>query len=178
MAEFLWIFLIFSFLGWLLERGFAALTRAPAQRRRCLLFLPLCPVYGLGMCASALLEGAGLAGWRLLPAATLAVTAVEYGYHWAGERFFGVRFWDYSALPGSLHGRVCVPFSLLWGLLLLPGLRMLPVLRALARRVPPAVSWLFLMVFAADAVCSCYFLLQTHDLSALRRAVYAPARGG
>jgi len=51
MAEYLWIFWSFSLLGWVLERLFAAVTRSPRQRRRCLLLLPLCPVYGLGMAA-------------------------------------------------------------------------------------------------------------------------------
>ena len=51
MAEFLWIFWSFSLLGWVLERLFAAVTRSPRRRRRCLLLLPLCPVYGLGMAA-------------------------------------------------------------------------------------------------------------------------------
>ena len=51
MAVWFWNFLLFSFLGWCVERLFAALTRAPQQRRRCLLLLPLCPVYGLGMAA-------------------------------------------------------------------------------------------------------------------------------
>lgn len=51
MAEYLWIFWSFSLLGWVLERLFAAVTRSPRRRRRCLLLLPLCPVYGLGMAA-------------------------------------------------------------------------------------------------------------------------------
>ena len=97
MAVWLWEFWAFSFLGWCLERLFAALTRSPQQRRRCLLVLPLCPVYGLGM------------------AAVLALPAVEYLYHWWGDVFLGVRFWDYSTVPGNLRGRVCLPFSLAWG---------------------------------------------------------------
>ena len=47
----LWYFWLYSFLGFLLERAFAAATRAEHQARRCFLLLPLCPVYGLGMLA-------------------------------------------------------------------------------------------------------------------------------
>ena len=47
----LWYFWIYSFLGYLLERAFAAVTHAEHQGRRCFLLLPLCPVYGLGMLA-------------------------------------------------------------------------------------------------------------------------------
>ena len=65
MAEFLWIFWSFSLLGWGLERLFAAVTRSPRRRRRCLLLLPLCPVYGLGMAAVLALPPSLRSGWPL-----------------------------------------------------------------------------------------------------------------
>ena len=45
MAEFLWSCWRFCLLGWGLERLFAAVTLSPLRRRRCLLLLPICPVY-------------------------------------------------------------------------------------------------------------------------------------
>ena len=47
MALTLWLFWTYSFLGYLLEKAFAWLTRSPQQVRKCFLLLPLCPVYGL-----------------------------------------------------------------------------------------------------------------------------------
>ena len=100
-------------------------------------------------------------------------TAVEYAYHWWGETFLGVRFWDYTGLPGNLRGRVCLPFSLSWGLLTVPAVtRVAPLLELLERRIPAGITWLCLMAFTADAVCSLYFLFRTHDLTALRQAVW------
>ena len=52
MAPWLWYFWIYSFLGWLVELAFAAVSQSEEKRRRCLLLLPLCPVYGLGMLAA------------------------------------------------------------------------------------------------------------------------------
>ena len=171
MAVWFWNFLLFSFLGWCVERLFAALTRTPQQRRRCLLLLPLCPVYGLGMAAVLALPPSLLRGWRLYLFGSLAATAVEYLYHRWGEVALGVRFWDYSGIPGNLRGRVCLPFSLAWGLLMFPAVGLAaPAIAALALRVPPALTWLCLMVFTADAVCSLWFLAVTHDLNALRYA--------
>ena len=171
MAVWLWEFWAFSFLGWCLERLFAALTRSPQQRRRCLLVLPLCPVYGLGMAAVLALPRSFLTGWRLYVFGGLAATAVEYLYHWWGDTFLGVRFWDYSTAPGNLRGRVCLPFSLAWGLLLFPAVRLAPAVAAMASRTPPFLTWLCLMGFTADAVCSLRFLAVTHDLNALRSAL-------
>ena len=51
-----------------------------------------------------------------------------------------------------------------------------PVL-ALADRVPVGVTWWLLLAFTADAVCSLRFLAVTHDLEALRAAVWpVPAK--
>ena len=43
----LWIFLTYSFFGFVLEVVYARLTRSEKPDRKCLLVLPLCPVYGL-----------------------------------------------------------------------------------------------------------------------------------
>ena len=171
MAELLWQFWGFSFLGWVTERLFAAATRSPCQRRRCLLLAPLCPVYGLGMAAVLALPPALLEGWRLYLSGALTATAAEYLFHWWGEAALGVRFWDYTGLPGSLRGRVCLPFSLAWGLLVLPAVHLAaPAIAALSRRVPPILTWVLLLGFTADTVCSLRFLAVTHDLWALRQA--------
>ena len=173
MAEFLWIFWSFSLLGWVLERLFAAVTRSPRRRRRCLLLLPLCPVYGLGMAAVLALPPSLRSGWPLYLWGGLTATSVEYIYHWWGETFLSVSFWDYTGVFGNFRGRVCLPFSLAWGLLLFPAVYLvtLPVV-ALADRVPIGVTWWLLLAFTADAVCSLRFLAVTHDLEALRAVIW------
>ena len=166
MAPWLWYFWIYSFLGWLLELAFAAVTRSEDRRRRCLLVLPLCPVYGLGMLA---VLAVGWADRMLLGG--FAATAVEYVYHWAGERFLNVRFWDYAQIPGNLLGRVCLPFALAWGVLTWAAVRFVqPVVEGLAAGISPAVTYAVLLAFTADLVSSLYFLRSTGDLQALRTA--------
>lgn len=166
----LWYFWIYSFLGWLVELAFAAVSRSEEKRRRCLLLLPLCPVYGLGMLAVLALPPMGGLGLALFGG--LAATAVEYACHWAGERFLGVRFWDYSGLPGSLRGRVCLPFSLAWGALVWAAARFVqPGAAALAAAAPAWLTYILLLVFTADVVCSLRFLRVTGDLRGMRRAL-------
>ena len=170
MVPWLWYFWIYSFLGWLVELAFAAASRSEEKRRRCLLLLPLCPVYGLGMLAALALPPMG--GLGLAVFGGLAATAAEYAYHWAGERFLGVRFWDYSGVPGNLRGRVCLPFSLAWGLLVWAAVRFVqPAVEALAAEIPARLTYVFLLVFTADLVCSLRFLHVTGDLRGMRRAL-------
>lgn len=45
---FIWYFLFYSWLGFLLEVVFARLTHGKKRDRKCMLLLPLCPVYGVG----------------------------------------------------------------------------------------------------------------------------------
>ena len=174
--EWFWYFLFYSFLGFLLEVGYAWWTGGPLDRK-CLLLLPLCPVYGLGACAVLLLPGAVLRSPVLLViVGGLTATAVEYGVHLLYDRLLGVRFWDYTQVRGNLRGRVCLPFSLAWGLL--TGAALPPVQRALGpvlAAVPPAVTYAVLLVFTADAVVSLRLLRRAGDpgilsLRALDRA--------
>ena len=172
MAPWLWYFWIYSFLGWLVELAFAALSRSEEKRRRCLLLLPLCPVYGLGMLAALALPPMGWLGVTVLGG--LAATAVEYACHWAGERFLGVRFWDYAQVPGNLRGRVCLPFTLAWGVLVWAAIAFVqPVVAALAASIPEAATYIFLLVFTGDLVCSLRFLRVTGDLKGMRAAVFS-----
>ena len=108
--------MFYSFLGFLFEVAFARLTRNPKRDRKCRLLLPLCPVYGLGACGLLLLpEGVRERPVLLFVCAAALCTAVEYAVGLFYEKALGVPFWDYRALPLNLGGKVCLPFSLLWG---------------------------------------------------------------
>lgn len=169
MVYWLWIFWIYSFLGYLLEKLFAWWIGSPHQVRKCCRLLPLCPVYGLGMAAVlALPETVLQSGWLILLGG-LTATAVEYAVHWWYWTFLGVQFWDYSTTFGNLNGRVCLPFSVAWGVLVWLAVRYVqPAAAAAAVRIPWRVTWLLLLVFAADAMESARILRATGDVDALR----------
>ena len=116
MAIWFWHFILYSFLGWITECLFAR-ANGGDSRRRCSLLLPLCPVYGLAMSVLLALPPAFLQGWLLPAAGAVVATITEYLYHWVFERLFCVRFWSYEGLRGNLRGRLCLSFSLAWGML-------------------------------------------------------------
>ena len=155
-----WIFFVYSFLGFVLEKLFAWVTGGDRERK-CLLVLPLCPVYGLGALAVLWLRplaGGSRVALFLLGAA--ACTAVEYAVSWWYERFLRVSFWDYSSLPWNLRGRVCPPFSLLWGALSLLLVRVVhPGLEPLLLRLPPAVGAAAALTLLWDSLVT-YVLLR------------------
>ena len=117
MAVWLWCFVWYSFLGYLLEKAFAAFTDSPRQTRKGFWLLPLCPVYGLAMLLilwQVPNPDELPLGW-LIPVCAVLATMTEYGVDWWYDTFFGVRFWDYSGQAFQLNGRVCLCFSLIWG---------------------------------------------------------------
>lgn len=150
-----WNFIIYSFFGFLLEVAFAWATGGRADRK-CLLVLPLCPVYGLGACAILLLPS-----WVdtrpvfLFAFSALTATAAEYFMALFYEKVLEVTFWDYRGLPGNLQGRVCLPFSLAWGVLAFPLVYWIhPFFTPLLDNIPLPVTVLALFALIADTLLS------------------------
>lgn len=162
-----WYFLTYSFLGYLLERCFAWLTGS-FGRRKCFLLMPLCPVYGLAMTAVLLLPSS-LRQWHwILFTGGLVTTAVEYVFHWFCQICFHIRFWDYSAVPGNLHGRISLPFSIAWSFLTAFALyRIQPFLERFLPMIPAGITYAALLLLTFDAVCTAFLLGGIHDPDSL-----------
>lgn len=164
MSRLFLCFLIYSFLGYCLEKLFARATRSQRQVRKCFLLLPLCPVYGLAMTAVTVLSPFSQDFLFLMLWGGLICTATEYLVHLFYETVFHVAFWDYSALRGNVRGRVCPQFSLVWGILSAATARFIhPIVAALAETVSPPTVFLLWMVFAIDCVLTVFLLRQTQD---------------
>lgn len=165
-----WRWFFCSFLGFLLEVAFARAIRHPKKDRKCLLLLPLCPVYGFGSVLILFLAqrlSPGVPGVLLL--GFLAATCAEYGMDLFYERALGVRFWDYSAMPLHLHGRVCLPFSAAWAVLSAVLVYIgAPVLDRLIAAIPGFLGPPVLILTAADALVSCAALRRQGTTDVLR----------
>ena len=159
--------------GDLLEKLFAALTHAEHRVRKGFLLAPVCPVYGLAMCA-VLALGADRIGplWELALLCSITATTAEYAVHLFCDAVLGVRFWDYSATKTDVNGRICLPFSLAWGVLGALAVRLVqPALAALAAGIPSAVTNTVLLCLGIDALWSTGVLLRWGDIDLL-----APSR--
>ena len=170
MSVWFWSFLLFSFLGYLLEKGYAALTHAAQQNRKCFILLPLCPVYGFAVTAVLMLPPKLLQNsWSLLAMSALVPCAVEYLMHLYYERCFHVRYWDYRGAPMQLHGRICLPFALAWTALMPIAVRVIAprVLPGIAA-MPPWLGFTVWMILAADWLLSRNMLLRYRDTERLR----------
>lgn len=164
-----WSFVSYSFLGFLLESAFAALVGGRPDRKG-LRVLPLCPVYGAGACLILLLPSRAADHPPLLfVLGALAATAAEYAAALYHQRVLGVRFWNYSDLPGNLQGRVCLPFSIAWGVLALALTWWVhPALAPWLVRIPGPVTMMAAATLAVDGLLTALLLKRSGDTASLR----------
>lgn len=164
-----WYFLLYSFLGFLLEVGYARCTGGRRDRKRTLV-LPLCPVYGLGALAVlALPQGILERPFLLMVVGGAAATGVEYVTAAFYEKVLGVSFWDYRDIRWNLHGRVCLMFSLAWAVLLPVAVYWVhPAVFGWTALVPAPVTVAAMAAVGTDLVVSGLLLRSTGTRDCLR----------
>ena len=113
--DLLWMFFIYSFLGWLFETVSASLKQKKFANRG-LVNGPFCVLYGI----TAVIITVGLqelTGIWLFLFAMIYATVVEWIAGHLIELAFKERWWDYSNVKWNFDGYVCVPVSVFWGFL-------------------------------------------------------------
>ena len=113
--ELIWLFLIYSFLGWILETILAA-TKQRRFVNRGLINGPLCTIYGVAIVILTIF-GQELPLFWLFLGAMIVATVTEWISGHMIERFYHERWWDYSNVKWNLDGYICLPASLVWGVL-------------------------------------------------------------
>ena len=147
-------FLIYSFVGWIVEVIFHAVTLGKVINRG---FLngPVCPVYGFGMLSvlalvgmiPAQVQGRTMGDVWIFVMGTLLATAVELIAGWLLDVIFHARWWDYSDRPFNLHGYICLEFSLLWGVGILLIIRVFQVhVTNCTQIIPTKYGWILMAV--------------------------------
>ena len=111
-------FIVYSILGYVIETLYGLLTKGVVESRQSMLYGPFCCIYGLGaICLLCIPKSAKKNNWTLFIAGFIIGSVVEYVVSWVGEVIFNIKWWDYSNFPLNINGRVCVYFSIFWGIL-------------------------------------------------------------
>ncbi len=114
--QLLWIFFIYSFIGWCGEAAMAAARRHQFVNRG-FVSGPLCPVYGAGAVAvAAFLPELEDRLFFLFLGGMIVTTFVEYMTGRVMELIFHKKWWDYSDQKFHLDGYVCLKNSAIWGI--------------------------------------------------------------
>lgn len=111
-------FIIYSVVGFIIETIFGVLTKGVLESRKSFLYGPFCSIYGLGAVLMILpLQRFKKNNYTLFAAGFVIGSIIEYLVCLIGELIFHIKWWDYSDQILNLNGRICVQFSLFWGLL-------------------------------------------------------------
>lgn len=113
---YLYLFFAASILGWIWE-VVIFLIQDGSFANRGFLYGPWLPIYGLGAVGMFLL----LHHHRKNPFFVFFISMtvcslIEYGIGWFLDRFYHVRYWDYSTYFCNLNGYICLLSALLFGL--------------------------------------------------------------
>lgn len=111
-------FIIYSVLGFIIETLYGAITKGVIESRQSFLYGPFCSIYGLGaVIMIVFLQYFKKNNNTLFWGGFLIGSITEYLVSLVGELILNVKWWDYSNMPLNIDGRICVFFSIFWGLL-------------------------------------------------------------
>ncbi len=142
----LWYFVIFSFLGWVLD-GVRTLILEKRFYNKGLLTSPFCPTYGIGAVISYTLLNNFVANRFILffgSCVVLSFLVVIIGL--ITEKLLGFKPWDYSETKLSIGSYITLPYALFLGLLgtILVGL-FIPLLNIVLDMIPFTVSLIIVL---------------------------------
>lgn len=111
-------FIIYSVIGLVIETAFGLIVEGVIESRKNFLYGPFSCIYGLGAVMMILsLTRFSKNKYALFLGGFLVGSTLEYGVSLFGELIYNVKWWDYSGIPFNINGRVCLLFSIMWGLL-------------------------------------------------------------
>ena len=156
-----WVFVLGAFAGYLVETLFCLVMNGHCECRSGMVFGVFNPVYGMGALVlyfgSCKIQKDRIT--QIFIYGTLVSTAIEFICSWVQEMAFGSVSWDYSNMPLNIGGRICLLFSLFWGILAVLWARFLqPLLdrgiAAIPQQIKKPLTCCLLLFLALDALLS------------------------
>lgn len=152
------LFLIYSFIGWLIEvlSGFATSGK---WVNRGFLIGPIVPIWGCGAILITFILKSSDGIFNLIVSSAFIGSALEYFVNYIMEKLFKARWWDYSHLPFNVNGRVWLGSSALFGI---GGLIIVKYsnpflfnfLLSFDKKITLMVSFILFIIMATDLIIS------------------------
>lgn len=168
-SQWLLIFFIYCFLGWIWESCYVSAKQRQWVNRG-FLHGPWLPIYGSGaiiiLFATLPVSNNLVLVWLF---GMLAATVLEYFTGAAIEKIFKVRYWDYSSHRVQLKGYICMSSSIAWGFFSILLIRFIhPPFAKLLSHIPDIVidplTVVLTVLFVIDAVHSTQAALDLRNI--------------
>lgn len=154
------LFIIYSFIGWLLELAFSYIQLKKVVNRGFLIG-PYCPIYGAGCLLLIILLSDYADNILVLFALSIIVCSLlEYFTSLIMEKIFNLRWWDYSNMKFNINGRICletmVPFGVI-GVLVVKYFNpwLLSIINLFDSQTITIVVIILMSLFIIDVLVSC-----------------------
>ena len=162
-----WVFFIGCFAGVVLETIYCLIQRGHYESRVGLIYGPFNLVYGIGaLCLSGALYQFRNRGRVFSFVGGFVVgSVVEYACSWFQEVCFGSTSWDYSNMPYNLNGRICLLYSIFWGILGIFWIkdiypRMAKWILNIPNKVGKPLTWVLLVFMVFNSVMTLFTSLR------------------
>lgn len=167
VGDLLWLFVIGAFLGDVVETLFCRITAGIWMSRSSLVWGPFSVVWGLALVLAAVLlrKDQDKSDRSIFLFGVVMGGVYEYVCSAVGELIFGVVFWDYSAMPFNLGGRINLLYCMFWGVAAVVWMRYLyplfsRLLEKVRRHVRPGVTAALAVFMAVNMVVSTLALVR------------------
>lgn len=155
-------FIIYSFLGWLMETIYMSLLNGHFTNRG-FLFGPICPIYGYGITILILLASKYKDNIiKLFFSSFFVLSIFEYIVSFGLEALFKEHWWEYESYLLSLNGRICLVHSILWGILSIIFFKLIhPIVTKLINKLSNKIQYpivtLLILAYIVDNSLSIVF---------------------
>lgn len=154
--QILWYFVIFSIIGLILETIYCYITAGIFESRKGLLWGPFCPVYGVGAAILIIILNKVNTDnyFKLFIYGFIIGSILEYLMSYVLEAIYSIRFWDYTYTGNSINGRICILYSLFWGVLAIFLIKVAkPFIDKIINKIPKKIEK------KLDVVITIFFIL-------------------
>ena len=155
--SFVIIMFTYNFIGWFYESTLYSIIEQKRFMNRGYFLGPYCPIYGVVSIASVYFLQDIESPVKVMLMGALLVSAIEYITSYILEKLFDARYWDYSAYPFNINGRVSVVSSLFFGFATMFVVKVLqPIMEELVAKMPKDVCVITaiatLAIFITDGI--------------------------
>jgi uncharacterized membrane protein len=155
-----WVIVFGAVMGFVVETVYCIIKNGRFEWRGSMMFLPFNAVYGLGALALTLItmNTSQIRNRYIFIAGAVTGTLVEFACSFVQQHIFGSVSWDYSRLPLNIGGRVCLLFTVFWGILAVLWARVISprferIYAALPQKImKPLTAALFLLIIVSVAL--------------------------
>lgn len=157
-------FLIFAFIGWLLETAFSFYSLGHFTKRG-FLYGPLCPIYGWGALILIMFFSTYKRhNLKLFIYSAVVFSIFEYIVGYCLDALFSLKLWDYTADVLNLNGRISIFYSFAWGIIAILFINLIYpffkkkinlILSKIPYKLQVTFVYTLLGVFLTDTILSC-----------------------